>query len=74
MFIDAATAAAKPLQSCLKPDSYVHGILQAGILECVAISFSNMIYESESCSVLSDSATPWTIQAMAFFSPEYWSG
>ena len=30
--------------------------------------------ESESHSVVSDSATPWTIQSMAFSRPEYWSG
>ena len=29
--------------------------------------------ESESCSVVSDSATPWTIKSMEFFRPEYWS-
>ena len=46
----AAAAAAKSLQSCLTlcdpidgspPGSPVHGILQARILEWVAISFSN---------------------------------
>ena len=41
----AAAAAAKSFQSCLTlwdsmPDSSVHGILQARILEWVAISFS----------------------------------
>ena len=30
--------------------------------------------ESESHSVVSDSATPWTIQSMEFSRPEYWSG
>ena len=29
---------------------------------------------SESRSVMSDSATPWTIQSMDFSRPEYWSG
>ena len=47
---DAATAAAKSLQSCptlcdpidgSPPGSPVPGILQAGVLEWVAISFSN---------------------------------
>ena len=47
-----AAAAAKLLQSCLTlwdpidsspPGSYVHGILQARILEWVAISFSNYL-------------------------------
>ena len=30
------------------------------------------VSESESCSVKSDSATPWTIQSMEFSIPEYW--
>ena len=30
--------------------------------------------ESEGRSVMSDSATTWTIQSMEFSSPEYWSG
>ena len=51
--IYAAAAAAKSLQSCptlcepmdsSPPGSPVHGILQARILEWVAISFSKMIY------------------------------
>ena len=29
---------------------------------------------SESRSVMSDSASPWTIQSMEFSRPEYWSG
>ena len=29
---------------------------------------------SESHSVMSDSATPWTIQSMDFSRPKYWSG
>ena len=49
-YADAATAAAKSLQSCptlcdpidgSPPGSPVHGILQARTLEWVAISFSN---------------------------------
>ena len=32
------------------------------------------VKESESRSVVSDSATPWTIQFMDFSRPEYWSG
>ena len=32
------------------------------------------VSESESHSVVSDSATPWTIQSMEFYRPEYWSG
>ena len=31
-------------------------------------------FESESCSFVSDSATPWTIQSVEFSRPEYWSG
>ena len=30
--------------------------------------------KSESCSVMSDFATPWTIWSMEFSRPEYWSG
>ena len=30
--------------------------------------------ESESHSVVSDSATPWTIQSTEYSRPEYWSG
>ena len=33
----------------------------------------NPICESESHSVMSDSATPWTLQPMEFSRPEYWS-
>ena len=29
---------------------------------------------SESRSVMSDSATPWTTQSMEFSKPEHWSG
>ena len=29
---------------------------------------------SGSCSVVSDSVTPWIIQSMEFSRPEYWSG
>ena len=32
------------------------------------------ISESERCLVMSNSATPWTIQSMEFSRPEYWSG
>ena len=31
------------------------------------------IVESEGCSVVSDSATPWTTESMEFSKPEYWS-
>ena len=30
--------------------------------------------ESESCSIVSDSATPWAILSMEFSRPKYWSG
>ena len=30
--------------------------------------------ESESCSVMSNSATSWTIESMEFSRPEYWKG
>ena len=50
LHVQGSAAAAKSLQSCLTlcdpvdgspPGSGVPGILQAGTLECVAISFSN---------------------------------
>ena len=86
----AAAAAAKSLQSCptlcepidgSPPVSSIPGILQARTLKWVVVSFSN--HESEkwkwSCSVMSDSATPWTAAyhappSMGFSRPEYWSG
>jgi len=37
-------------------------------------SISLLALWSESHSVVSDSETPWTIQSMEFFRPEYWSG
>ena len=30
--------------------------------------------ESESCSIVFNSMTPWTMQSMEFSRPEYWSG
>ena len=63
------------------PGSSIPGILQARTLEWLVISFSN--HESEkwkwSCSVMSDSVTPWTAAyqappSMGFSRPEYWSG
>ena len=35
---------------------------------------SEVACQSESRSVMSDSATPWAIQSMGFSRPEYWSG
>ena len=86
-----AAAAAKSLQSCLtlcnpvdgSPlGSPVPGILQAGILEWVVISFSNAWkwkVKVESLSRARLLATPWTgaYQAplsMGFSRQEYWSG
>ena len=42
--------------------------LQNSILAAACIS------ESECRSVVSDSATPWTVQYTEFSRPEYWSG
>ena len=84
-------AAAKSLQLCptlcdpidgSPPDSPVPGILQARILEWVAISFSNAWKWKVKVKLLSCSrllATPWTgaYQAplsMGFSRQEYWSG
>ena len=87
----AAAAAAKPLQSCLTlcdlvdgspPGSPVPGILQARILEWVAISFSNAWkwkVKVKSLSRVRLLATPWTAAhqappSMGFSRQEYWSG
>ena len=71
------------------PDSSVYGILQARILEWVAILFSRVSsqpkdrthdsciiirYKWKSLSLLQLFATPWTVQFMEFSRPEYWSG
>ena len=68
----SAAAALKPLQSCPSlcdpidgslPGSPVPGILQAGTLEWVAISFSNAWkwkVKVKSLSRVRPSATPWT--------------
>ena len=88
---DWAAAAAKSLQSCPTlcdpidgslPGSPIPGILQARILECVAISFSNVWkwkvkVKSLSCVWLL--RTPWTAAhqappCMGFSRQEYWSG
>ena len=87
----AAAAAAKSLQSCLTlcdpidgspPGPSVPGILQARILEWVAISFSNAWkwkVKVKSLSRVRLFATPWTAAhqappSMGFFRQEYWSG
>ena len=83
--------AAKSLQSCpilcdpidgTPPGSTVPGILQARILEWVAISFSNAWKWKVKVKLLSRVrllATPWTAAyvappAMGFSRQEYWSG
>ena len=87
----AAAAAARSLQSCLTlcnpinsspPGSPVPGILQAGTLEWVAISFSNAWkwkVKVKSFSRVWLLATPWTKAyqvplSMGFSRQEYWSG
>ena len=87
----AAAAAAKSLQSYLTlcdpidggpPGSPIPGILQARVLEWVAISFSNAWkwkVKVKSLSRVQLLATPWTAahQApppMGFSRQEYWSG
>ena len=84
-------AAAKSLQSCptlcdpidsSSLGSSVPGILQARILECVAISFSNAWKWKVKVKSLSRAwllATPWTgayqdPPPMGFSRQEYWSG
>ena len=87
----AAAAAAKSLQSCptlcnpiesSQPGSPVPGILQARILEWVAISFSNAWkwkVKVKSRSRVRLLATPWTAAyqappSMGYSRQEYWSG
>ena len=85
---NAAAAAAKLLQSCLTlcnptdgspPGSSVPGILQARILEWVAISFSNACMHAKSLQLCLTLVTPWTEfhqapLSMEFSRQEYWSG
>ena len=67
---------------CSPPDSSVHGILQARVLEWVAISFSNAWkwkVKVKSFSRVQLLATPWTVAYQAplsigFSRQEYWSG
>ena len=89
--LQCAAAAAKSLQSCptlcdpiegSPPGSPVPGILQARILEWVAISFSSAWKWKVKVKLLSrvrPSATPWTAAyqappSMGFSRQEYWSG
>ena len=88
--LSKGAAAAKSLQSCptlcdpidsSPPGSPVPGILQAGTLEWVAISFSNAWrwkVKVKSLSRVWLSATPWTVayqapSSMGFSRQEYWS-
>ena len=45
---------------------------------CIKMGFpggaSGKESEIESCSVVSNTKTPWSIQSMEFSRPEYWSG
>ena len=91
VFIHSAAAAAKLLQLCptlcdpidgSPPGSSVPGILQARILEWVAISFPNAWKWKVKVKSLSHAwllATSWTtayqaLPSMGFFRQEYWSG
>ena len=88
---ELAAAAAKSLQSCpilcnpidgSPPGSPLPGILQARILEWVAISFSNAwkwTVKVKSLSHVKLLETPWTAAyqappSMGFARQEYWSG
>ena len=88
---EVAAAAAKSLQSCptlcdpidrSPPGSSIPGILQARILEWVAISFSNAWkwkVKGKSLSHVWLLETPWTAAhqappSMGFSRQEYWSG
>ena len=86
----AAAAAAKSLQSCptlcdprdgSPPGSSIPGILQARILEWVAIAFSNAWkwkVKVKSLSHVRILAIPWTVYqaspSVGFPRQEYWSG
>ena len=89
--LKGASAAAKSLQSCptlcdpidgSPPGSPIPGIVQAGILEWVAISFSKAWkwkVKVKSLSHVRLLTTPWTVAyqappSMGFARQEYWSG
>ena len=91
MVYHAAAAVAKSLQSCLTlcdpidgspPGSPIPGILQARILEWVAMFFSNAWkwkVKVKSLSRIQLFTTPWTVAhqalpSMGFSRQEYWSG
>ena len=42
--------------------------------DCFPFPYAHLKSESGSCSVMSDSANPRSIQSMGFSRPEYWSG
>ena len=48
--------------------------LLEGIQHDTATMENSMERERESCSVVSNSVTPWSIQSIEFSRPEYWSG
>ena len=91
IYLCSSAAAAKSLQSCptlcdpidgSPPGSSVPGILQARILDWVAISFSNAWKWKVKVKSLSRAqllVTPWTAAyqaslSMGFSRQEYWSG
>ena len=91
LWIGHAAVAAKSLQSCptlcdpidgSQPGSPIPGILQARVLQWIAISFSNAWkwkVKVKSLSRVRPSATPWTAAyqaplSMGFSRQEYWSG
>ena len=53
----------------------LHACGDSGILKIwLHHAAHGILVPCESCSVVSDSATPWTVQCMEFSRPEYWSG
>ena len=67
-------AAAQLYRSCKLGGSGVAGLVAVQFLAEFPDLCVTTLYESESRSVVSDSATPRTIQSMEFSRPEYWSG
>ena len=65
------------LKNLLQNHSKKASVLWCSAFFMVQLSHPNMTTEktiSESCSVVSDSVTPWTIQSLEFSRPEYPSG
>ena len=57
----------------------VHGVTKSGTRQKQLSTVQLYVYmvqkvESESRSVVSDYAMPWTIQSTEYSRPEYWSG